>query len=232
MDVGIDETRATANSIDAAEQVYGAAKEVFRWTQSLPVVSVWSGMTETVATKALHVLGTNFPEVDYHVEHTVRTLDGHVLNPVLGSVTAWLMQIGGTTERVVRPLVEWVVSSPLGGFFLKSSAQESSPYHGKEEAYDPSAENQTPEVTPCLATTNTNGTTLPSSISTDLLLAVEGTDVSSVDTAKTATSKDSASFPTAPEVVPVRCGYFLLLLIALWRLIVLCVRYSLEIILL
>ena len=111
MDVGIDETRS--NSIDAAEHVYGAAKEAFRWTQSLPVVGAWSGMTETVATKALAVLGTNFPEVDYHVEHTVRTLDGHVLNPVLGSVTAWLMQIGGTTERVVRPLVEWVVSSPL-----------------------------------------------------------------------------------------------------------------------
>merc|ERR1711865_657081 len=167
------------------------------------VVGVWSGMTETGATKALNVLGTNFPEVDYHVEHTVRTLDGHVLNPVLGSVTAFLMQIGGTTERVVRPLVELVVSSPLGGFFLKSPAQESSPYHGKEEAYDPSAEtkspevitsksaDKTPEVTPATTPTPPPATMMP----------VEVTDVSSVDTERTATSKDSASLsPTAPAV--------------------------------
>merc|ERR1711865_62355 len=120
----------------------------------------------------------------------------------LGSVTAFLMKIGGTTERVVRPLVELMVSSPLGGFFLKSQAQESSPYHGKEEAYDPSAENTIPEVTPTADTT-----TLPSSISIDSMRPVEGTDVSSVDTDMTTTTKESSSLsPTAPavelEVVP------------------------------
>merc|ERR1711865_1233010 len=84
------------------------------------------------------------------------------------------------------------------------SAQESSPYYGKEEADDPSAENQTPEVITSKSADKTPEITPEVTPPTPpaTMMPVEVTDVSSVDTERTATSKDSASSPTALEVVP------------------------------
>lgn len=197
MDVGIDETPVGSNGIDAAENVYGTAKGVFLWTKKVPVVGFISGMSEAVANKALNVVGTNLPEIDYHVEKSLHTIDGRILNPVLGTVVSLLMTVGSKTEDIVMPIVDMVTSSssPFGllSFFIKSQAEETTPF---EAAYDHSTTTTTPEV---VVVTTTTASKMTPSISTETMMT-EMTDFSSIDADVTSTKEASptAAVTTAP----------------------------------
>lgn len=121
--------------IDAAGMVYGKAKDILMWGKSAPVVSFFVGTTETVAGKALGVVGTDLSSVDGKIESELTKFDAGVLTPAIGAITKILMGVAGKSEATLKPLIE-ALMKPIG-FLIKSEASETTP----------EAHTDTPEVT-------------------------------------------------------------------------------------
>jgi hypothetical protein len=121
--------------VDAAEVVYGKAKDIFAWGKSVPVVGFFVGTSEAVAGKALGVVGTDLSQVDGKIESELTKLDKGVLNPAIEAIAKILIGVAGKSEAAIKPIIG-IFLKPLG-LLIKSEANEESP-----EVYT-----DTPEVT-------------------------------------------------------------------------------------
>jgi hypothetical protein len=110
--------------IDAAEVVYGKAKGIWAWGKTVPVVSFFVGTTETVASKALGVVGTDFAEIDGKLSEELAKLDTGVLNPAIKKIAEVLISAAGKSEDTLKPII-MAILKPLG--LIKSEAQEATP---------------------------------------------------------------------------------------------------------
>lgn len=128
-------TKDEGMKIDAAEMVYGKAKDILMWGKSVPVVSFFVGTSEAVAGKALGVVGTDLSSVDGKIESELTKFDTGVLTPAIGAITKILLGVAGKSEATIKPLIE-ALMKPLG-FLIKSEAEETTP----------EAHVETPEVT-------------------------------------------------------------------------------------
>ena len=120
--------------VDAAEVVYGKAKDVWAWGKTVPVVSFFVDTTEKVATKALGVAGTDFGTLDIKIAEELAKLDTGVLNPAIEAIAKAVISAAGKSEDTLKPFIISILK-PLG--MIKSDANES----------NPEATPDTPEVT-------------------------------------------------------------------------------------
>lgn len=118
--------------IDAAETVYGTAKGIFSWSKSVPVVSIFAGVTEAVAEKALGVVGTDLKAVDEKLASELAKMDAHILNPAVDQIGKVMFAV---SEDIIKPIVIQFIS-PFK--MIKSKVFESTPKAHVDE---------TPEVT-------------------------------------------------------------------------------------
>jgi len=118
--------------VDAAEIVYGKAKDIFSWGKTVPVVSFFIGAGAAVAGKALDVVGTDLSTVDGKIESELTKLDGNILNPTINAVAKVLVNIAGKSEETIKPIIIAILS-PLG--MIKSEADESTPKEHVETPY-------------------------------------------------------------------------------------------------
>lgn len=110
--------------IDAAEVVYGKAKDIFAWGKTVPVVSFFLGTGEAVAGKALSVVGTDLPSLDGIIGSELTKLDGCIINPAVDTIAKVLLNVAGKSEEFVKPIIIALLS-PFG--MIKSEANESNP---------------------------------------------------------------------------------------------------------
>jgi hypothetical protein len=120
--------------VDAAETVYGKAKDIWAWGKTVPVVSFFVGTTEKVASKALGVAGTDFGTLDSKIAAELAKLDAGVLNPAIEAIVKAVVNAAGKSEGTLKPFIISILK-PLG--MIKSEADES----------NPEAHTDTPEVT-------------------------------------------------------------------------------------
>jgi hypothetical protein len=120
--------------VDAAEVVYGKAKDIWAWGKTVPVVSFFVDTTEKVATKALGVAGTDFGTLDTKIAEELAKLDSGVLNPAIEAIAKAVISAAGKSEDTLKPFIISILK-PLG--MIKSEADES----------NPEAHTDTPEVT-------------------------------------------------------------------------------------
>lgn len=130
-----DKTEAKPMKVDAAELVYGKAKEILLWGKSVPVVSLFVGTSEAVAGKALGVVGSDLAEVDGKIETELTKFDTSVLNPAIEAVAKILIGVAGKSEDILKPVVG-AIMGPIHKL-LKSKADEA----------NPEAHTENPEVT-------------------------------------------------------------------------------------
>mmetsp|Transcript_41659 Transcript_41659/g.47476 ORF Transcript_41659/g.47476 Transcript_41659/m.47476 type:complete len:170 (+) Transcript_41659:124-633(+) len=123
--------------VDAAEVVYGKAKDILAWGKSVPVVSFFVGTSEAVAGKALGVVGTDLSQLDGKIGSELTKFDSGILNPAIAAIANILMAVAGKSEETIKPIVDALLK-PLG-MLIKSEAKEVSP-----KAH---TETTTPEVT-------------------------------------------------------------------------------------
>eukprot|EP00534_Pseudo-nitzschia_fraudulenta_P015295 CAMPEP_0201235612 /NCGR_PEP_ID=MMETSP0852-20130820/7190_1 /ASSEMBLY_ACC=CAM_ASM_000632 /TAXON_ID=183588 /ORGANISM="Pseudo-nitzschia fraudulenta, Strain WWA7" /LENGTH=272 /DNA_ID=CAMNT_0047529271 /DNA_START=399 /DNA_END=1217 /DNA_ORIENTATION=+ len=111
--------------VDAAEIVYGKAKDILLWGKSVPVVSFFVGTSEAVAGKALGVVGTDLSELDAKLESELTKFDTGILNPAIETIAKVMIGVAGKTEETLKPVIEAL----LGPFLklIKSEAYESKP---------------------------------------------------------------------------------------------------------
>lgn len=121
--------------VDAAEVVYGKAKDILAWGKSVPVVSFFVGTSEAVAGKALGVVGTDLSELDGKIESELTKFDAGILNPAIEAIAKILIGVAGKSEATIKPII-LALMKPLG-LLIKSEANEESP----------EAHSETPEVT-------------------------------------------------------------------------------------
>merc|ERR1711865_696479 len=117
-------SETTTMQVDAAEIVYGKAKDIFGWSKSLPVMSFLAGVSEAVAGKALDVVGLDLPTVDSSIESELTKFDAHILNPAITQIFKVLTNVASTSEEIVKPIIINLIS-PFG--LIKSEANESTP---------------------------------------------------------------------------------------------------------
>ena len=120
--------------VDAAEIVYGKAKDILAWGKTVPVVKFFVGTSEAVAGKALEVVGTDLSTVDGRIGSELTKFDGSILNPAITAIAKVLMNVAGKSEETFMPIITAMLS-PLG--MMKSKANEQTP----------EAHVETPEVT-------------------------------------------------------------------------------------
>lgn len=108
--------------IDAAETVYSKAKDVWAWGKTVPVVSVFVGTAEAVASKAFGVAGLDFSTMDGKIAEQLEKLDTGVLNPALEAIAKALLSVGNS--ETLKPFV-MAILKPLG--LIKSDAAETTP---------------------------------------------------------------------------------------------------------
>jgi len=113
-----------AMKVDAAEIVYGKAKDIFSWGKTVPVVSFFVETGAAVAGKALDVVGTDLSTVDSKIESELTKIDGNILNPTINAIAKILINIAGKSEETIKPIIIAILS-PLG--MIKSEANESTP---------------------------------------------------------------------------------------------------------
>lgn len=122
------------SKVDAAEVVYAKAKDVWAWGKTVPVVSFFVGTTETVASKALDVAGTNFASLDGKIAEELAKLDSGILNPAIEKVAKIVISAAAHSEEHLKPVVLSILSK-VG--MIKSEADEA----------NPEVHTSTPEVT-------------------------------------------------------------------------------------
>jgi hypothetical protein len=112
------------SKIDPAEVVYSKAKDVWAWGKTVPVVSFFVGTTETVASKALGVAGTDFSTLDTKLSEELAKLDTGVLNPAMEAIAKAVISAAVHSEEHLKPLVLSILST-VG--LIKSEANEANP---------------------------------------------------------------------------------------------------------
>ena len=112
------------SKLDAAEVVYAKAKDVWAWGKTVPVVSIFVGTTETVATKALGVAGTDFSSLDTKIAEELAELDTGVLNPAMEAIAKAVISAAAHSEEHLKPLILQILST-VG--MIKSEANEANP---------------------------------------------------------------------------------------------------------
>jgi hypothetical protein len=122
------------SKIDAAEIAYAKAKDVWAWGKTVPVVSFFVGTTETVATKALGVAGTDFSSLDGKIAEELAKLDSGILNPAIEAVAKAVISAAAHSEEHLKPIILSILST-VG--MIKSEANEATP----------EAHTSTPELT-------------------------------------------------------------------------------------
>jgi hypothetical protein len=111
--------------VDAAEVVYGKAKDILAWGKSVPVVSFFVGTSEAVAGKALGVVGTDLSQLDGKIGSELTKFDSGILNPAIAAIANILMAVAGKSEETIKPIIDALLK-PLG-MLIKSEAKEVSP---------------------------------------------------------------------------------------------------------
>jgi len=123
--------------VDAAEVVYGKAKDIYAWGKTVPVVSFFVGIPEAVAGKALEVVGTDLSQIDGKIESELGKFDSGILNPAIEAIAKVLIGVAGKSEEIVKPIIDTIIKT-LGMLpMIKSELNEQSP----------EAHTETPEVT-------------------------------------------------------------------------------------
>lgn len=112
------------SKIDAAEIAYAKAKDVWAWGKTVPVVSIFVGTTETVATKALGVAGTDFTSLDGKIATELAKLDSGILNPAIEAVAKAVITAAAHSEEHLKPLILSIMST-VG--LIKSETNEANP---------------------------------------------------------------------------------------------------------
>lgn len=128
---------------DVAQTAYGAAKDVWAWGRTVPVLTNILGVTEAVASKVLDTtVHMDLPAIDEKgLTPQLKRLDDDLITPVVLAV--WKIiepAVAKGEEMVVKPVMKEVVPrvlAPLGMFGDKK----------KEDKVDAS---RTPEVVPAL----------------------------------------------------------------------------------
>lgn len=128
---------------DVAQTVYGAAKDVWAWGRTVPVLTNLLGITEAVAAKVLDTtVHMDLPAIDEKgVTPQLKRLDDDLITPVVLAVWKIIAPaVAKGEEMVVKPVMREVVPrvlAPLGMFGDKK----------EEDKVDAS---RTPEVVPAL----------------------------------------------------------------------------------
>lgn len=130
---------------DVAQNVYGTAKNVWAWGKTVPVMSTFLGLTETVATKVLDTtIHMDLPAIDEKaVTPNLKKLDDDIVTPMILAV--WKIvepAVVKGEELVIKPVLTEVVPrvlAPLGMFDKK-----------KEDEKKTVDASPTPEVIPAL----------------------------------------------------------------------------------
>lgn len=122
------------SKIDAAEIAYAKAKDVWAWGKTVPLVSIFVGTTETVASKALDVAGTSFSSLDGKIAEELAKLDSGILNPAIETIAKAVISAAAHSEEHLKPIILSILST-VG--MIKSEANETTP----------EAHTSTPEVT-------------------------------------------------------------------------------------
>lgn len=137
---------------DVAQNVYGAAKDVWAWGKTVPVVSNFLGATEFVAAKVLDTaVHMDLPAIDEQaVKPNLKKLDDIVVTPAI--VAVWNIiapAVMKTEEMVVKPVLTEVVPRVLAplGMFDKKEEEMKKKEEEKKSMIDASP---TPEVVPAL----------------------------------------------------------------------------------
>ena len=112
------------SKLDAAEVTYAKAKDVWGWAKTVPVVSIFVGTTETVATKALGVAGTDFSSLDTKIAEELAKLDTGILNPALETIAKAVISAAAHSEEHLKPIILQILST-VG--MIKSEANEANP---------------------------------------------------------------------------------------------------------
>lgn len=132
----VEEPVADASmKVDAAEVVYGKAKEILLWGKSVPVVSFFVGTSEAVAGKALGVVGTDLSQVDGKIESELTKFDAGILNPAIEAIAKVLLGVAGKSEDALKPIIELLLK-PFGKLIKSEAAEET-----------PEAHTENPEIT-------------------------------------------------------------------------------------
>lgn len=128
-------SKGEQTNADAAEIVYGKAKDILVWGKSVPVVSFFVGTTEAVAGKALEAVGTDLSQLDGKIESELSKFDAGILNPAIEAIAKVLIGVASKSEETIKPIIDAILK-PLG-VLIKSKANEQSP----------ESHTETPEVT-------------------------------------------------------------------------------------
>jgi len=98
-------TSTEEDHVNAAQSVYGTAKNVWTWGKSIPVIGFMEGVTEAVASKVVGLAGSSLEEVDNSlISPNLAGLDSAILNPVVETIVGYLM--GGVSN--VHGAVEFI----------------------------------------------------------------------------------------------------------------------------
>jgi hypothetical protein len=107
--------------VDAAEKVYGAAKDVWAWGKGVGVISPFLGLAEGVASKVVSTSsGETLESVDRHVVDHIHGIDDKFLNPTISFIVKMVLSAAGNTEETLKPFVIKVLT-PFG--LIKNTAE-------------------------------------------------------------------------------------------------------------
>lgn len=142
-------TNDEAARFDVAQHAYGAAKDLWSWGRSVPVVTHLLGLTEALAATALDVtLHMDLPSLDAQVTSPRdKKLDDEVVTPLL--LAAWKLMEPAVAkgDEVLRPVWQEVVPCALGLFSARKEEAERTEAEERQALIDASPN---PDLIPAL----------------------------------------------------------------------------------
>lgn len=110
-------------NVNAAEQIYGCAKDIWGWGKQQVVIKTFLGITEAVAGKVVGVVGTDLEEIDGNIKPKLSELDSSIINPAVRAILGIVMNAAGSSESFFKPIVVSILK-PIG--FIKGDAKKDS----------------------------------------------------------------------------------------------------------
>lgn len=102
------------NAVNAAQQAYEAAKGVWLWGKSIPLLGFAEGVAEAVALKVVRLAGTSLEDLDAQVKPQLCGLDKGFLNPAIGKVVSIIMAGLGKGKATFSPIFMTIAPPILG----------------------------------------------------------------------------------------------------------------------
>lgn len=107
-------------NVNAAEQVYGVAKDVWGWGKEQMVIKTFLGITEAVAGKVVGVVGTDLEEIDGNIKPKLSELDSSIINPAVRAILGVILNAAGKSEDIFKPIIVSILK-PIG--LIKDSSK-------------------------------------------------------------------------------------------------------------